>query len=44
MFFLEKDDFDESIEDIMSSINKLLDQTGEGYVVDNIEEKKEKEN
>ncbi len=37
MISLKKDDFDESIEDIMESVSKLLDKTGEGYVVDNLQ-------
>jgi hypothetical protein len=38
MYNLKKDDFDESIEDIMASISKLLDKTGEGYTIDKKEE------
>ena len=26
-----KDDFDESIEDIMKSVNQILEKTGKGY-------------
>lgn len=35
MYNLTKDDYDESIEDIMSSVSKILDKTGEGYIIDN---------
>lgn len=38
MYNLTKDDYDESIEDIMSSISKILDKTGEGYTIDKKEE------
>lgn len=40
MYNLSKDDYDESIEDIMASIDKMLAKTGKGFEIGN----KEKEN
>ena len=40
MFNLVKDDYDENIDDIMKSVNKLLNSYG--YEVDNNEDMKEK--
>ncbi len=44
MLEVKRDDFDESIEDIMNSINGILNKTGKGYETneDKEEEKKEK--
>lgn len=41
MLEIKRDDFDESLEDIMNSINGILSKTGKGYETTE-EEKKEK--
>lgn len=41
MYNLSKDDYDESIEDIMASISKILDKTGTGYTIEPKEKQKE---
>ena len=42
MINYQKDDFDGSFEDIMNSINNILNNTGEGYETEeNIEEEDE---
>lgn len=43
MLEVKRDDFDESLEDIMESINGILNKTGKGYETkeDNIDEKYE---
>ena len=43
MLEVRKDDFDESLEDIMSSVNELLKKTGEGYSTKDDEEKKKRD-
>ena len=40
MLTYKKNDFDESLEDIMNSVNSILNKTGEGY--ETLEEDKEK--
>lgn len=40
MLTYSKDDFDESLEDIMKSVNSILNKTGKGY--ETIEEDDEK--
>ena len=40
MLEVKRDDFDESLEDIMSSVNELLKKTGKGYSTKEDEEKK----
>ena len=42
MLEVKRDDFDESLEDIMASINTILNKTGKGYETKN--ENNEKEN
>ena len=42
MLEVRRDDFDESLEDIMSSVNELLKNTGKGYKTKEDEEKDEK--
>ena len=42
MLEVKKDDFDENLEDIMSSINGILNKTGKGF--ETVEAKEEKEN
>ena len=42
MLTYNKDDFDESLDDIMKSVNSILNKTGKGY--ETIEENEEKEN
>ena len=47
MLEVKRDDFDESLEDIMASINGILGKTGKGYETkeeDNDKEEKEKNN
>lgn len=39
MINYEKDDFDESLEDIMKSLNSILNSTGEGFETTEEEEK-----
>ena len=43
MLEVKRDDFDESLEDIMDSINGILNKTGKGYTTteENNEEKEE---
>ena len=42
MLTYNKDDFDGSLDDIMESVNKILNKTGEGYeTTEDDEEKKE---
>ena len=43
MLEVKRDDFDESLEDIMESINGILNKTGKGYETkeDNVNEKDE---
>lgn len=43
MLEVKRDDFDESLEDIMESINGILNKTGKGYETkeDDIDEKDE---
>lgn len=43
MINYQKDDFDGSIEDIMKSVNKILQGTGEGFETDEITEDEESE-
>lgn len=38
MLEVKKDDFDESLEDIMNSINGILKNTGKGFETTEIEE------
>ena len=43
MLEVKRDDFDESLEDIMDSINGILNKTGKGYETkENEDEKNEK--
>ena len=42
MLEVKKDDFDESLEDIMSSINGILNKTGKGFETIEAEEEKNK--
>ncbi len=42
MLTYNKDDFDESLEDIMKSVNEILNKTGKGY--ETAEDSKEKKN
>ncbi len=44
MLTYNKDDFDESLEDIMKSVNSILNKTGKGYETteEDEEEKKDK--
>ena len=44
MLTYNKDDFDESLEDIMESVNSILKKTGKGYEIidDNDEDNNEK--
>ena len=42
MIKYSKDDFDESLEDIMQSVNKILNKTGKGYETKELDEEKEK--
>lgn len=44
MINFQKDDFDESLDDIMNSINGILRKTGVGYETTEDEEDKEKNN
>ena len=45
MLTYNKDDFDESLEDIMESVNSILNKKGKGYeTVEDNEEEKEKKN
>lgn len=41
MLEVKRDDFDENLEDIMNSINGILNKTGKGF--ETVETKKEKE-
>ena len=41
MLEVKRDDFDESLEDIMDSINGILKKTGKGYETEEEEEKDE---
>ena len=42
MLEVKRDDFDESLEDIMNSINGILNKTGDGFeTTEDEEEKKE---
>lgn len=43
MYNLSKDDYDESIEDIMASIDKMLAKTGKGFEIGNKAKEKEQE-
>ena len=43
MIDYKKDDFDGSLDDIMESINKILNKTGEGYETIEEEEKEKKD-
>lgn len=43
MLEVKRDDFDESLEDIMNSINGILNKTGKGYETTEDEEKEKKE-
>ena len=45
MLEVKRDDFDESLEDILSSVNELLKKTGKGYTAKEgeNEEKEDKE-
>lgn len=43
MYNLSKDDYDESIEDIMASIDKMLAKTGKGFEIGNKEKEAKKE-
>lgn len=42
MLTFKKDDFDGTLDDIMESVNKILNKTGDGF--ETVEEKEEKEN
>ncbi len=42
MLEVKKDDFDEDLEDIMESINAILNKTGNGF--ETVEEDKKEEN
>ena len=45
MLEVKRDDFDESLEDIMESVNGILSKTGKGFeTVENKEKKDKKEN
>lgn len=44
MLEVKRDDFDESLDDIMNSINGILNKTGKGYETTEDEEKEEKNN
>lgn len=46
MLEVKRDDFDESLEDIMNSINGILNKTGKGFetIENETEEEKEKKN
>lgn len=39
MLEVKKDDFDESLEDILSSVNEILKNTGKGYTTKENEKK-----
>ena len=41
MLTYSKDDFDESLEDIMKSVNSILNKTGKGYETTEEDEDKE---
>ena len=43
MINYKKDNFDESLEDIMKSVNKILNGTGEGFETNEIQEDEESE-
>ena len=42
MLEVKRDDFDESLEDIMDSINSILKKTGKGYETEENEDDDEK--
>lgn len=42
MLEVKRDDFDENLEDIMNSINGILNKTGKGFETIEIEEKENK--
>ena len=42
MLEVKRDDFDESLDDIMNSINGILTKTGKGYETTEDDEEKEK--
>lgn len=46
MLEVKRDDFDESLEDIMNSINGILNKTGKGFetIENETEEEEEKKN
>ena len=44
MLEIKRDDFDESLEDIMDSINGILSKTGKGFETKEDNQKEEKEN
>ena len=43
MIDYKKDDFDGTLDDIMESIEEILNKTGEGYEIENQEDSKKKE-
>ena len=43
MLEVKKDNFDESLEDIMTSINGILNKTGKGYQTTENDEEEEKD-
>ena len=43
MIDYKKDDFDGNLDDIMESINKILNKTGEGFETTEEEEKEKKD-
>ena len=43
MLTYSKDDFDESLEDIMQSVNEILNKTGKGYETKEEKDEVEKE-
>ena len=43
MLTYNKDDFDESLDDIMKSVNDILNKTGKGYETVEEEKKKKKD-
>lgn len=43
MLTYSKDDFDESLEDIMQSVNEILNKTGKGYETVEEDEKEKKD-
>ena len=44
MLTYSKDDFDESLEDIMQSVNEILNKTGKGYETKEVSKENKNEN